>query len=234
MTGTFKRFTPDEKDFIKEYAPGHSRAEITEALNKRFDANRSITSVDNYIQRNKIRTGYIKGHEYTSEELVFLRNYVPGRFLSDITVAFNRRFDLNVNETSLAACLTRNNIKSGVARFTTDQISKRAKPIGTERKQNNYIYIKTEDGWHSKQQVLYEEVYGKVQEHSMVIFLDGNSDNFDIDNLMAIDKRINVIMNIYKLPRNSKEQTIASIQTAALIAGIIDAKERAKEKNHDT
>ena len=44
MTGTFKRFTPDEKDFIKEYAPGHSRAEITEALNKRFDANRSITS----------------------------------------------------------------------------------------------------------------------------------------------------------------------------------------------
>lgn len=146
MTGTFKRFTPDEKDFIKEYAPGHSRAEITEALNKRFDANRSITSVDNYIQRNKIRTGYIKGHEYTSEELDFLRNYVPGRFLSDITVAFNRRFDLNVNETSLAACLTRNNIKSGVARFTTDQISKRAKPIGTERKQNNYIYIKTEDG----------------------------------------------------------------------------------------
>ena len=98
MTGTFKRFTPDEKDFIKEYAPGHSRAEITEALNKRFDANRSITSVDNYIQRNKI----------------------------------------------------------------------------------------------------------------------------------------NVIMNIYKLPRNSKEQTIASIQTAALIAGIIDAKERVKEKNHDT
>ena len=221
MTGTLKRFTQDEKDFIKEYAPGHSRAEITEALNKRFDANRSITSVDNYIQRNKIRTGYIKGHEYTSEELDFLRNYVPGRFLSDITVAFNRRFDLNVNETSLAACLTRNNIKSGVA-------------IGTERKQNNYIYIKTEDGWHSKQQVLYEEVYGKVQEHSMVIFLDGNSDNFDIDNLMAIDKRINVIMNIYKLPRNSKEQTIASIQTAALIAGIIDAKERAKEKNHDT
>lgn len=68
----------------------------------------------------------------------------------------------------------------------------------------------------------------------MVIFLDGNSDNFDIDNLMAIDKRINVIMNIYKLPRNSKEQTIASIQTAALIAGIIDAKERVKEKNHDT
>ena len=67
-----------------------------------------------------------------------------------------------------------------------------------------------------------------------MIFLDGNSDNFDIDNLMAIDKRINVIMNIYKLPRNSKEQTIASIQTAALIAGIIDAKERAKEKNHDT
>ena len=68
----------------------------------------------------------------------------------------------------------------------------------------------------------------------MVIFLDGNSDNFDIDNLMAIDKRINVIMNIYKLPRNSKEQTIASIQTVALIAGIIDAKERVKEKNHDT
>ena len=95
MTGTFKRFTPDEKDFIKEYAPGHSRAEITEALNKRFDANRSITSVDNYIQRNKIRTGYIKGHEYTSEELDFLRNYVPGRFLSDITVAFNRRFGSN-------------------------------------------------------------------------------------------------------------------------------------------
>ena len=69
---------------------------------------------------------------------------------------------------------------------------------------------------------------------NVLIFLDENSDNFDIDNLMAIDKRINVIMNIYKLPRNSKEQTIASIQTAALIAGIIDAKERVKEKNHDT
>lgn len=55
MTGTFKRFTPDEKDFIKEYAPGHSRAEITEALNKRFDANRSITSVGVYAGISTIK-----------------------------------------------------------------------------------------------------------------------------------------------------------------------------------
>lgn len=43
---------------------------------------------------------------------------------------------------------------------------------------------------------------------------------------MAIDKRIHAIMNKYQLPRKSKEETLASIQTATLIASIKDAENK--------
>ena len=53
---------------------------------------------------------------------------------------------------------------------------------------------------------------------------------------MAIDKRIHAIMNKCQLPRKTKEETLASIQIATLIAGIKDAEKRLhpKGENHDS
>ena len=83
---------------------------------------------------------------------------------------------------------------------------------------------------------VYKNAYGQIPENSTVIFLDGNTLNTNLDNLMAIDKRIHAIMNKCQLPRKTKEETLASIQIATLIAGIKDAEKRLhpKGENHDS
>lgn len=116
-------------------------------------------------------------------------------------------------------------------------------PVSSENIQKSkngikYIFVKTElpDKWEMKHLYIYKNAYGPIPENSTVIFLDGNTLNTSIDNLMAIDKRIHIIMNKYHLPRKTKEETLASIQIATLIAGIKDAEKRLhpKGENHDS
>lgn len=66
-------------------------------------------------------------------------------------------------------------------------------PIGTERKVCGYWEVKVDlpRKWRRKAAVVWEQYHNtKVPRGHQVIFVDGNNDNFDIDNLRCIDKRI--------------------------------------------
>lgn len=69
-------------------------------------------------------------------------------------------------------------------------------PIGTQSgpDKNGYYRIKVSDdknvpsrkNWKFKHRVIYEETYGPIPEGHYVVFLDGNRENFDPKNLMAV------------------------------------------------
>ena len=54
----YRRLTEDEEKFIKRYAAGHSREEITNALNKKFQTDVPKWKVEYFLSDNKITTGY--------------------------------------------------------------------------------------------------------------------------------------------------------------------------------
>lgn len=70
-------------------------------------------------------------------------------------------------------------------------------PIGSEHidKQWGRITIKTKNGWRLKQRYLYEQYHGrKLAGNEKVIFLDGDKNNFEKDNLVAINNSILAFM----------------------------------------
>jgi len=65
-------------------------------------------------------------------------------------------------------------------------------PEGTERKYGYYdgILVKTESGrWRSKHCVLWEEAYGKIPNGKVVVFADGDKNNFNRENLVLVSKK---------------------------------------------
>lgn len=64
----YRRLTEDEEKFIESYAAGHSREEITNALNKKFQTDVPKWKVEYFLSDNKITTGYTTGHKYSKDE----------------------------------------------------------------------------------------------------------------------------------------------------------------------
>lgn len=53
-----RRYTDEERQFLKEYIPGHHHAEIADAFNARFEPHIDREQVRTYIKNNKIYTGF--------------------------------------------------------------------------------------------------------------------------------------------------------------------------------
>ena len=85
---------------------------------------------------------------------------------------------------------------------------------------DGYIWVKVDDqpkvpkviNWRQKHRLIWEKEYGSIPEGYMIIFLDGNHENFDIDNLEMITKQENLVMNRNKLFKNDKELTKIGLQ----------------------
>lgn len=91
----YRRLTEDEEKFIKRYAAGHSREEITNALNKKFQTDVPKWKVEYFLSDNKITTGYTTGHKYSKDEICFLEAYAPSHSLNEIQIAFNDKLEFS-------------------------------------------------------------------------------------------------------------------------------------------
>lgn len=223
----------EELEFIKQRAKeGDSRRVIAEKLNENFGTSYTASQIINLMKRKKITNDGGGQRRYSKEEIDFLKeNYVLYE-RQQLLALFNSKFP-PITLTQLIGCIKNHSLKSG----RTGQLGKghslNQVPIGTEKiwnegTKNKYVGIKIGEPsvWMHKHIYVYEKAYGKIPDSQIVIFLDGNTLNCELDNLMAIDKRVNVIMNKKRLPRKTREETLCSIAIASLIAIISDAEKR--------
>jgi len=110
-------------------------------------------------------------------------------------------------------------------------------PIGTEKtviySGRQYTQIKTAENpsnWELKHIFLYEQKHGKIKSSDTVIFIDDNPFNFELENLMVINKKLLSIIIKRNLPRNNKEELLVSIGIAKLLCEISNAQTRIKEE----
>lgn len=225
-------YSIEERQFIRDYAKGHSRNEITVAVNKKFKKDFSVTQINNFLRHNHIRTGYKAGVSFSDSEKAFIEQYAPGHSRKEILEAFSEKFEREDIELShIISFLKNHKISTGHSGRLTKGHSLNQLPVGTETiwKQGDYQYygikIAEPSVWKHKHIYRWEMEHGPIPDGMMLIFLDGNTLNPSLDNLMLISKRINVIMNKKKLPRGSREETLASISLARLIAGIRDVEQ---------
>lgn len=191
------KWTDEVIQFMIENYQGKDNIELAELLNKRFNLNTNgdrVSNVKSNLQRREginLRTGINRG--------CFPKGNVP------VNKGTKGMFNVGGNKTS----------------FKKGNIPPNKRPLGAERVNvDGYIEIKIKEPntWDLKHRVVYREHYGEIPKGYNVIFLDGNKQNVDINNLKLVNKAENLIMNRNKLYSTDKEIT----NTGILIAKVID------------
>lgn len=167
-------------------------------------------------------------HNYTSEEIEFLKNNVKGISEQELTNRFNKKFNCNVTVQAIAVQKSKYKLKNGLTgqrfkkghipynkgkkglkkansgSFTKGHIPKNAKSVGSERiNRDNCIEIKVEfpNKWRPKHHIIYEKYHNvKIGHWDRVLFLDGNKRNFNINNLelVSIKEQLTMAKNNFK------------------------------------
>lgn len=161
-------------------------------------------------------------HDYTKSQIAWLKKYRPLLQRHDLTDKFNAKFSTNLSFKAVEGTCKRHGFKCGSdgrysagqnswntgtkgltnrnkTTFVTGHTPKNTKAIGYERiVKDGYVEIKVGEGafqFKAKHRVVYEAQFGELAPDQVIIFLDGNRQNTDIDNLVAITRSELVTLN---------------------------------------
>ena len=200
-------YTDEEKEFFKEFVPGHSYREIRDAFEERFGWQISIEQVKSSVNRyglNTGRTGYfVKGQQAHNK---------------------GKKVPADVYE------------KYKHTMFKKGHIPANYRPVGSERVDvDGYVEIKVQDPnkWRLKHNVVWERHHGKIPAKHVVIFLNGNKLDTDISNLKLIKRSELLILNQNHLRSEDARITEAAVNLAGLIekTKAVIREQREREKN---
>ncbi len=204
------KLTAAEHSFLRAYTPGHSYAEIRDAFKSRFGwLPESKNFPKNYIHNHKLNTGKTGR---------FKKGHIPANR--------GKRVSKDTYEKCKGTMFKQGNLPP-----STD-------PIGTEKrlwdgytwvKVNNIPNAKKSVNWKQKHRLVYEQHYGAVPKNHIVIFLDGDKENFNPENLVAITRGELAILNRCGLVFKYPDLTRAGISVAKLLSKISKAKKRRED-----
>jgi len=154
---------------------------------------------------------------FNSEEREFLRNNSQGKLATELTEMFNKEFDRNVLVKQIRIFKKNQKIISGVdCKYKKGELHPLYVPVESERvvrhyKQNEILIKNANCQWEQKERYLYKKYIGEIPNGYTIMFLDGNIENYDLNNLVAVPKKIKNSINITRLRTKSKEMNKASI-----------------------
>ena len=174
----------------------------------------------------------------TDEQHDFFVNACVGRTTKELSEAMYDKFGITLSTEQIRGYKTHHNIKSGVdTRFKKGILNEynkdKLKDVGDTfiSKKDGYHYVKLDNGkWVKKQRYIYEQAHGvKLSTRMRVIFLDGDKNNFDIDNLKAVDSRTILMAKNKNLFTSDKETTETGLLVSELILKTFDKKKCLKK-----
>lgn len=190
-------YTKEIIEFIESNYKGKDNIELAELLNETFGLNTNADKISmvkaNMKRRYGIdtRTGINKG--------CYKKGHMP------VNKGTKGMFNVGGNKGS----------------FKKGDIPINHKEVGSERiNADGYVEIKVAEPniWEHKQRVVYREHYGEIPKGYKIIFADGNKQNLDLDNLLLVSNKEELIMNRNKLIAKDKEIT----KSGHLIAKVMD------------
>lgn len=155
---------PEYVKFLKAYIPGHTEEEIRTAFEKKYGYRLTEGQIGNFKHKHKVRSG-TKGGQFVKGQQAHNKG---------------KKMPPEVYE------------KIRHTMFKKGSVPPQYRPVGSERiDKDGYTVVKVADPnvWALKQRVVYEQKTGiKPKKNEVVIFLDGNRQNFDIDNLYLLTR----------------------------------------------
>jgi len=191
-------------------------------------------------------------HKWSEEEKEYLASIVKGRTYKEIANLMKDKFNYDFTDQQIKGAMNRYNLTTGTTgcfrkgsipwnkglkgymganktSFKKGTMPPQYRPVGSERvNKDGYIEIKVADPrtWKLKQRYVYEQYYGEIPKDHNVIFADGNRQNFDIDNLIAVSRSEMLILNNNKLIYKDKELTKTGVNIAKILSKASKLKSR--------
>lgn len=195
------KYTDEMIDYIKSIAKGRFTTDITQLFNAKFNMSVSVNAIRQVMHSRGIRTGV---------KTTFKKGSIPankGMKLSDATRA-----------------------KIAHTWYRKGNVPPNTCNVGDELiDEDRYTLVKVQntgkrwEKWKLKHVLIWEQYHNqKVPKGHIVIFLDGNKNNFDINNLVCISRRENIKLNQRHLRFNNSELTKTSINIVKLECAIRD------------
>ena len=223
-----KRYTWTEEQirYIKRIAKGNKKKIILEKVNKKFNLNLNINQLNNCMNNRGIKTK-IK-HIWTDEQVEYLKKIAEGTPRKEIVKKLNDKFNLNLTLLQVRDCMNGRGIRNNIdKRFSAKDGNRcqQEKPIGTiSRWECGYTRIKTGDNeWEFIQRYVWRKHHGEIPPGHSVIFLDGNTDNYNIENLALVNRNELMKYNSMRLSSDNQELNRVAVSLAKLMT-------KAKEK----
>ena len=196
---------------------------------------------------------------FTPEQEEFIRSNVLGIGNEELANMVNERFGLNITKKQMKRWKNNHHVSSGLtgrfekghvpdnkgkkmskeqyeqcekSMFRKGHIPHNHRQIGSERI-NVYGYTEVKvaepNKWRPKHQVIWEREHGAIPKQHVIIFADGNKQNFDLDNLICVSRKELIRLNKNQMTLTNKEVTQAYIGIVKLQIEIADKKKRKKE-----
>lgn len=202
------KYTQEQIDFIVEKYRKSLAREVQTEFERIFGFQipegtiRTLASKNGNYQKDKCK--------YTQEQIEFVKELYNEFNAEESAKKFNEKYNTNLNSSNFRSlanyygvkCPREYGFKPGKklspeiyekckkTMFKKGHKTYNVKPIGSERFDRGYVYIKIDDKkWITKQKHIYQQHYGPIPDGYQVIFADGNSLNCDIDNLILVSKR---------------------------------------------
>lgn len=189
---SFHIWTEEEKEYLKEITPGHHYREIQELMKEKFNLDLTLNQIKGAIGRYKLNTG-LNGQ--------FPKGHTP----------FNKGVKGVAYEGSKKTW------------FEKGHTPKNHRPVGSERiNVDGYTEVKVAEPrtWRLKHQLIWEQHNGPAPKGHAVIFGDGNTQNFDINNLILVSRQQLLILNRNKLIQQDTDLTKTGVIIADLLMKI--------------
>lgn len=157
-------------------------------------------------------------NKYSKEFEEELRKIKDTHNLQDMIKFAKEKFGYDIPKRCMQKYLYRHNIRH------KDYVPQKGhannvKPIGSETvKDDGMVLVKigNPSKWVYKQRYIYEKHFGEIPKGYMVVFLDGDRNNYDINNLMAVSTKMYNYAKNKGLISSDKELTRTALFLATL------------------
>ncbi len=223
--------TPEESDWLIANHGNMPIIELTAAYNKRFGKSKKPSHISVYCTLRGLRKNKEK-HYWTKEEEEFLKTHYPNMLTNDFVLAFNEKFNTSCSKNVVFDKARHLGVKA--TRSRQEHAKKAAAAhrmgIGSEmynRTRNRYL-VKTSNvpyagggNWTDKKNIVWQKRHGEIPDGMHVIQLDGDTANYDEDNLMLVSAWVRHKFRIYG--RTHETQTRELMRTYIMAWQLMEA-----------